>query len=90
MEVLGKIKAFSKDELDSLVEKMDAQGIVGEWEEPLLSHYMDVKVWCFECVEYIENLVEYELRLTENTVGTDRILYNPKKYTRKQAVAYGD
>lgn len=90
MKVPEKIQAFSKDELDTLVEKMNTKGIVGEWEEPLISHYIDVKVWCFDCVEYIEKLVNYELCLIENTAGTDRILYNPERYTRKQAIAYGD
>lgn len=101
MEAPEKVKKFTKSELDSLVEKINTQGIVGDWEEPLISHHMDVKVWCFECTEYIANLAklklrltdnaaELELRLTDNTAGTDRILYNPEKYTREQAVEYGD
>lgn len=90
MEIPEKVRAFTPSELDSLVEKMDAQGIVGEWEKPLSTHFMDVKVWGYDCVEYIEKLVNHELCLTENTAGTDRILYDPERYTGKQAVKYGD
>ena len=82
------LQAFSEAEIASLVKKLNEKGIAGDWQEPLCSHFMDVKRWGYECIEYLENLVGYELRLIDSETGTDRILYDPERYSKEQAIKY--
>ena len=90
MKIPKKLKAFGETELNLLVEIIKKIGIIGEWEEPLISHCGDVKVWGYEELGYIKHLTKLDMRLVENSSGTDRILYNPNIYTLQQARAYGD
>lgn len=87
MKKTEDVQLFTEEEEVLLVREMKEKGILGEWEEPLCLNYMAVKN---SCSEYFTNLVGYEVLLIDNSTGTDRILYNPERYTKEQAIEYGD
>ena len=70
-----------------LIREMKEKGILGEWEEPLCLNCIAVKN---SSSEYFTNLVGYEVLLIDNSTRTDRVLYNPERYTEEQAIEYGD
>lgn len=77
---------FTKEEQALLIKEMKEKGVLGEWEEPLCLDCIAVKN---SCGEYFSKLVGYEVLLVDNSTRTDRILYNPEKYTEEQAIEYG-
>lgn len=92
MEIPEKIKNFSEEELDLIVDTLDEKGIIAEWEEPLISHYMKVKSWGPSCTNYIREFgkTDYQIKLSQNSTGTDRVLYDPERYTPEQVEEYMD
>ena len=92
MEVPERVKAFSKDELKEIIRIITEKGMIGEWEEPLINHYMEVKSWGPSCTRYLKKFgkVDYDIALCRNSTGTDRILYDPERFTKEEAIAYGD
>ena len=53
---------------------------------------MDVKSWGPSCTRYLKKFgkVEYDIELCRNSTGTDRILYDSERFTKEEAIAYGD
>lgn len=92
MEIPEKLKAFSEEELALIVNTLDKKGIIAEWEEPLISYYMEVKSWGPSCVNYIREFGknDYQIKLSQNSTGTDRVLYDPARYTPEQVTEYMD
>ena len=70
-----------------LVKEMEEKGILGEWEKPLSLDCIGVKN---SSSDYFSKLLKYEVLLIDNSTKTDRILYNPERYTKEQALEYGD
>ena len=66
---------------------MEEKGIIGEWEKPLSLNCIAVKK---SSSEYFTHLVGYEVLLINNSTRTERVLYNPERYTEEQAIEYGD
>ena len=81
------VQLFTKEEQASLIKEMDEKGMLGDWEEPLSLHYMAIKG---SSDEYFTDLVCYEVLWIDNSTGTDRVLYDPAKYSRERALEYGD
>lgn len=81
------VQLFTKEEQALLIEEMDEKGMLGDWEEPLSLHYMAIKG---SSDEYFTDLVGYEVLWIDNSTGTDRVLYDPAKYSRERALEYGD
>lgn len=81
------VQLFTKEEQALLIKEMEEKGMLGDWEEPLSLHYMAIKG---SSDEYFTDLVGYEVLWIDNSTGTDRVLYNPAKYSRERALEYGD
>lgn len=81
------VQLFTKEEQVLLIKEMNEKGMLGDWEEPLSLHYMAIKG---SSDEYFTDLVGYEVLWIDNSTGTDRVLYDPAKYSRERALEYGD
>lgn len=82
-----EVQLFTKEEIAALRNEMNEKGMLGDWEEPLSLHYMAIKG---SCNEYFTDLVGYEVLWIDNSTGTDRILYDPARFSRERALEYGD
>lgn len=91
MEVPEKAQSFSEEELNLIISVMNDKGIITDSEEPLITHYMDFKWWGNSCINYVRKLgdIDYEIRIDEdNSKGPIRFLYDPARYSRKEAAEY--
>ena len=87
MKISKDSPLFTGDAKKLLVKKMEEKGILGEWEKPLSLNCVGVKN---SCSDYFSKLLKYDVVLIDNSTRTDRILYNPERYTKEQALEYGD
>ena len=87
MENPEETQLFNDKQNALLIKIMREKGIVGEWEEPLNQNLTAVKK---SSSHYFTDLIGYEVLLIDNSTKTDRILYDPDRYSTEQALDYGD